>query len=153
MARIPMVAVVGAHSGLDSHERVVSRLVLKPLPDDWSEKYKRMGFGGAGSHNAGRSIEEQREKNRSRIAVGKTSDDSGTRGMNFFGSLAAVAVGRFSDIQVVLGTLACAAVRRGRAAHHVPSGRGSRCGRLVASPPRGDGGRLRKSRPGPSAHW
>ena len=40
----PMVAVVGAHSGLDSHERVVSRLVLKPLPDDWSEKYKPLGF-------------------------------------------------------------------------------------------------------------
>ena len=87
----PMVAVVGAHSGLDAHERVVSRLVLKPLPDDWSEKYKPLGFGGAGSHNATLSIEEQREKNRSR-SPREDSDDSGTRGMNFFGRLAVVAL-------------------------------------------------------------
>ena len=85
----PMFAVVGAHSGLDSHERVVSRLVLKPLPDDWSERYKRMGFGGAGSHNAGRSIEEQRKRTEPR-SPSPRGDGGGNVGRTVFGSLCAI---------------------------------------------------------------
>ena len=61
----PMAAVVGAHADMDAHERVVTRLVLKPLARDWSEPYKRLGLGGAGSHNEARSLEEQRSKSSS----------------------------------------------------------------------------------------
>ena len=84
----PMAAVVGAHSGLDAHERIVSRLVLKPLSDDWSEKYKRLALGGAGSHNAAQSIEEQREKSKPRSSSPSGSSEENNGAMTLFGGLA-----------------------------------------------------------------
>ena len=61
----PMAALIGAHADMGGHERVVTRLILKPLARDWSEPYKRLGLGGAGSHNEARSLEEQRSKSSS----------------------------------------------------------------------------------------
>ena len=73
----PMAAIIGAHASMDAHERVVSRIVLKPLDRDWSEPYKRLGLGGAGSHNFEKSMEEQREKSE----ASRSSGDGDGRGM------------------------------------------------------------------------
>ena len=53
----PMAAVIGAHTSLASHERMVTQILLDPLPADWSQKYRLLGFGGPGSHNHARAIE------------------------------------------------------------------------------------------------
>ena len=85
----PMAAVIGAHANFDAHERVVSRLILRPLAHDWSEPYKRLGLGGAGSHNAAQSIEEQRSKSTA-PSKPSSSDDDGKNGLSVFGGLAIV---------------------------------------------------------------
>ena len=85
----PMAAVIGAHANFDAHERVVSRLILRPLAHDWSEPYKRLGLGGAGSHNAAQSIEEQRSKSTG-PSKPSSSDDDGNNGLSVFGGLAIV---------------------------------------------------------------
>ena len=82
----PMAALVGAHAGMDGHERVVTRIILKPLARDWSEPYKRLGLGGAGSHNAARSLEEQRSKSSS--SKPSSSDGDGNGVLSVFGGLA-----------------------------------------------------------------
>ena len=85
----PMAAVIGAHANFDAHERVVSRLILKPLAHDWSEPYKRLGLGGAGSHNAAQSIEEQRSKSSS-SPKSSSSDSESNNGLSVLGGLAIV---------------------------------------------------------------
>ena len=107
----PMAAVVAAHANLGENERVISRLVLKPLARDWSERYKRMGLGGAGSHNQAQSIEEQREKSKS--SPSSSSSDEGDSSLPIIGVIAVIAVAavlgyqKFQDltqvVQVLLG--------------------------------------------------
>ena len=91
----PMAAIIGAHASMDAHERVVSRIVLKPLVRDWSEPYKRLGLGGAGSHNSAKSMEEQREKSE----ASRSSGDGDGRGMlPVFGGLVLVLTGLFGAL-------------------------------------------------------
>ena len=107
----PMAAVIAAHANLGENERVISRLVLRPLSRDWSEKYKRMGLGGAGSHNQAQSIEEQRKK--SETSSGSSSSDDGDNNLPVIGVIAILVVAavvgyqKFQDlsqiVQVLLG--------------------------------------------------
>lgn len=86
----PMAAVIGAHANLNEEERVISRLVLKPLPRDWSEPYKRLALGGAGSHNQQQSIEEQCEKSKANQTDVKDDTD---KNLPVIGLIAIIAVG------------------------------------------------------------
>ena len=58
----PFLDVIGAQ-GQDSHEgeRLVSRVVLRQKPHDWSEKWRARALSGAGSENA-QAVEQQRQE-------------------------------------------------------------------------------------------
>ena len=63
----PFIDVLGSMSGqnLREGERVVSRVVLRQQPHDWSESWRARGMSGAGSENQA-AVEEERRAERKR---------------------------------------------------------------------------------------
>ena len=47
----PLVTVLGTLGDLNHQERVVTRLLIEPLPPDWASEWINMAMGGAGSAN------------------------------------------------------------------------------------------------------
>lgn len=63
----PFIDVLGSMSGhnLRGGERVVSRVILRQQPHDWSEEWRARGMSGAGSENQA-AMDEQRREERKR---------------------------------------------------------------------------------------